>query len=146
MRRYSGRSEMTQAAAHRLADARVLAEKERWRGAMYVGGYALECKLKAQLMSYYHCYTLEQLEERITKRTGRRPEFMTVRAHNLAYLLGFADCWHRLTQNPDMHHAFLRCNIWDYQWRYAPDVGNQEDTDAFLGAVGLLYHWIETNI
>lgn len=71
---------------------------------------------------------------------------MTVRAHNLAYLLGFTDCWHRLTQDPEMHRAFLLCNTWDYRWRYAPDNGRREDAEAFLDTVERFYRWIEANI
>lgn len=56
---YSGRTEQTKAAIKRLIDARKLQEQRRWRGAMYLAGYSVECKRKARLMEMYDLDTLE---------------------------------------------------------------------------------------
>ena len=40
------RINLRKAALQRKNDAHALLEKQRWRGAMYLGGYAIECKLK----------------------------------------------------------------------------------------------------
>jgi len=47
---YSGITEQTKASVHRLDDARALLREQRWRGSMYLAGYAIECQLKAKLM------------------------------------------------------------------------------------------------
>jgi hypothetical protein len=43
---FSGVSEQTRAATQRKTDALTLRSQERWRGAMYLMGYAVECKLE----------------------------------------------------------------------------------------------------
>jgi len=47
---YSGRTAQAKAAIKRLKDAKKLTDTKRWRGAMYLAGYSVECKLKARLM------------------------------------------------------------------------------------------------
>jgi len=56
--RHSGRSDQAKASQKRLADAHRLQHEARWRGAMYLGGYSVECKLKARLMERYDLDTL----------------------------------------------------------------------------------------
>ncbi|HQU42571.1 MAG TPA: hypothetical protein PK867_07145 [Pirellulales bacterium] len=46
---FSGVSEQAKAAKHRMDDARALFNATRWRGAMYLAGYSLECLLKVKL-------------------------------------------------------------------------------------------------
>lgn len=41
------RAELQQLAADRLADAKALLAAQRWPGAYYLGGYSVECALKA---------------------------------------------------------------------------------------------------
>ena len=43
---YYGVSEQGKAGKHRLDDARALLNSVRWRGAMYLAGYAVECLLR----------------------------------------------------------------------------------------------------
>ncbi len=40
-----GVSEQEKAGKHRMQDARVLLNAGRWRGAMYLAGYSVECLL-----------------------------------------------------------------------------------------------------
>jgi hypothetical protein len=47
---FYGISEQAKAGKHRLDDAHVLFNGARWRGAMYLAGYAIECRLKTKLM------------------------------------------------------------------------------------------------
>ncbi|RQH14516.1 HEPN domain-containing protein, partial [Okeania hirsuta] len=42
-----GRSIQLGASRRRLEDARVLHSQKRWNGAIYMGGYAVECALKS---------------------------------------------------------------------------------------------------
>jgi hypothetical protein len=50
---HAGRSEQAKAGAHRLVDAKRLRAQERHRGAMYLAGYSIECKLKVRLMERF---------------------------------------------------------------------------------------------
>jgi len=43
---YGGISEQSKASKHRLDDARALLNAGRWRSAMYLSGYAVECLIK----------------------------------------------------------------------------------------------------
>ncbi len=47
---YFGISEQSKASKHRLDDARALFNAVRWRGAMYMAGYALEYLLKRKVL------------------------------------------------------------------------------------------------
>lgn len=82
---YSGRTEQTKAAIKRLIDARRLQAQSRWRGAMYLAGYSIECKLKARLMEMYNLDRLEQLETEIERRLGRPVDVFT---HSIEVLFG----------------------------------------------------------
>lgn len=143
---FSGRTELAKAAVHRKLDAMSLLKEQRWRGAMYLAGYALECKLKVQLMERYQCFHLTALEDEIERRTGEQPALSTVRGHNLEYLLGFAQCLERLRQNRSMYQRYLVCNRWDHRWRYAGDPGSEEQAAYFLECVDEFYRWLSSNI
>ena len=60
---FSGVSEQGKAGKHRLDDARALLNALRWRGAMYMAGYSVECLLKTKLMQMFDCRHLRELEE-----------------------------------------------------------------------------------
>ena len=143
---YSGRTNLSKAAFHRKKDAVALLKERRWRGAMYLGGYAIECKLKVQLLEYYDCFHLDELEAKIEAQTGSRPSFMTIHGHNLEYLLGFAHCRERLMQNREIYKCFLICNRWDHRWRYAGNLGNEEEATYFMECLEKLYAWLSSNI
>jgi len=143
---YSGRTQLAKAAYRRKKDAEALLKEQHWRGAMYLGGYAIECKLKSQLLEYYNCFHLGELEEKIERGTSERPAFMTVRGHDLEYLLQFAHCRARLTQNREMYRCFLVCNRWDHRWRYAGDLGDEREATDFIECVESLYTWLSNNI
>lgn len=90
---YFGISEQSKASKHRLDDARALFNAVRWRGTMYMAGYALECLLKTKLMQMYNCRNLRELEDELQRR-GVLAMQATVFTHQLELLL-------RLTQSMD---------------------------------------------
>ena len=57
---HNGISEQASASHQRLEDAKALLNASRWRGAMYMGGYAVECLLKTKLMQIYDCKNLRE--------------------------------------------------------------------------------------
>ncbi len=95
---YTGISEQAKASKHRLDDAWALFNAARWRGAMYMAGYAVECLLKTKLMRIYSCLNLRELEEELQRR-GVLTHHATVFTHHLELLLRLTQSFERLRQN-----------------------------------------------
>ncbi len=142
---YSGISEQSKASTHRLDDARSLLHARRWRGAMYMSGYAVECLLKTKLMRVYGCRTLRELETELQRR-GVLAEQATVFTHQLELLLRLTQRLELLRQNRTLWPQFTLVNRWLPAWRYTADLSNQRDAEDFLEAVVQIMHWIESNV
>jgi hypothetical protein len=143
-KRFTGVSEHEKAARHRLEDARALFEKRRWRGSMYMGGYAVECLLKAKLMRIFKCRKLEELEGRLRARE-LLPGKVTIYTHHLEVLMKLTGGLDRLRRN-DLHwESFKLANQWVPAWRYSPDLSSSGDAGDFLDAVEQTIHWIDHN-
>jgi hypothetical protein len=69
---FGGISEQSKASKHRWDDAQRLFDSQRWRGAMYLAGYSLECLIKAKLMAIYGTQNLLALEAELTRRGVKR--------------------------------------------------------------------------
>ena len=65
---FYGVSEQGKAGKHRMDDARALFNAVRWRGAMYLAGYSIECLLKTKLMRMFHCRHLREFGGRVATR------------------------------------------------------------------------------
>src|SRR5438045_5360506 len=104
-----GVSEQAKASKHRSDDALALSSCARWRGAMYLAGYAVECLLKTKLMRMYGCRHLSELEEELRHR-GELPDSATVFTHRLESLLGLTRALDRLKANQVLWGQFLVVN------------------------------------
>lgn len=135
---YSGRSDQRKAAMKRLQDARVLLEQGRYRGAMYLAGYAVECKLKAVAMEIYDCWTLRQLIERWDVDEN------TVFTHGLEALVNRLPIQQRFRQSP-VWRDFAVVNRWMPAWRYNPHNGTCEAAKNFISATHRVYKWLDAN-
>ena len=142
---YIGITEQSKASKHRLDDTEGLFKTARWRGAMYIAGYSIECLLKAKLMEIYNCRNLYQLEDELQKR-GILTTRATVFTHQLEPLLRLAQGFTRLRQNRRMWLSFAVVNRWLPAWRYTADLSNREDAEEFLEAVKKIRDWIQHNI
>ena len=142
---HDGRTAQTKAAVKRLLDARRLQAQHRWRGAMYLGGYGVECKLKARLMEKYGLDTLEQLEEEMEHRYRRPINLFT---HSIEALFGLTGARDRLLQgsNSAALRAFQRCNRWRPAWRYNPDDSTEDECSDSLEAVEEFGRYITNNV
>lgn len=141
---YSGVSEQAKASKHRLDDARVLLAGARWRGAMYLSGYAVECRLKTKLMQMYGCRNLGELEQTLRDRGELRGAgIFTHLLMNLVRLTGALD---RFRNASEHWRQFTLVNQWVPAWRYTADESDHDNAHAFLKAVEHTLHWIETNI
>ena len=142
---YYGVSEQAKVSRHRLDDARALFNAVRWRGAMYMAGYAVECLLKTKLMRIYNCRHLRELEAELRRR-GALTAHETIFTHQLEALLKLTQGLDRLRQNQSLWRAFNTVNRWIPAWRYTANLTNREDAEDFMRAVEQIMHWIDTNI
>jgi HEPN domain-containing protein len=142
---FYGVSEQGKAGKHRLDDARALLNAVRWRGAMYVAGYAVECLLKTKLMRSFDCRHLRELEEELQRR-GVLLAHATIFTHQLEVLLRLTGAMDRLRTNEPLWRLFNLVNRWLPAWRYSPDLSRREDAEDFLEAVEKMCHWIENNV
>src|SRR5207302_1992057 len=97
---FYGVSEQGKAGKHRMDDARALLNAVRWRGAMYLAGYSVECVLKTKLMRIFDCRHLRELEDELQRR-GVLTVDRTVFTHQLELLLGLTKGMDRLRQNEE---------------------------------------------
>lgn len=124
-----------------MDDAEVLLAGERWRGAMYLAGYAVECRLKYKLMQKWKCFTLEELEDKLASKGFSGSPF----THNLDALLELLECQVRMKQSQAVWNAFSRANRWRPSWRYSPDPASEQKAEVFLAAAKEVVSWIENN-
>jgi hypothetical protein len=139
---HSGISEQYKASLHRMEDARVLFAGRRWRGAMYLAGYAVECRLKYKLMRQWKCFSLEELDQKLAAKGVVETAF----THNLAQLIVRAGGWGRLRANNAMWAAFGDVNEWQPAWRYDSSPASREVAGTFLESSQRLVDWIENNL
>jgi len=142
---YYGVTEQGKASKQRMDDARALLGTFRWRGAMYMAGYKVECLLKTKLMRMFNCRHLGELEEDLRSK-GLLSEQSTVFTHQLELLLRLTNSIDRLRQNEQHWRLFNKVNRWIPAWRYTGDLSNADDALDFLEAVEKVSHWIENNI
>ena len=140
-----GVSELGKAGKHRMDDARQLIAAVRWRGAMYLAGYSVECLLKTKLMRMFDCRHLRELEEELLRRKVLAAE-ATVFTHQLEVLLRLTNAMDRLRQNAENWRSFNIVNRWIPAWRYTANISNEDDANEFMDAVQNVSHWIEHNI
>jgi len=142
---HTGVSEQSKASKHRLDDARTLLNAGRWRGAMYMSGYAVECLIKTKLMQNYSCRNLYELENELQRR-GILASHATIFTHHLELLLRLTQAFDRLKQNQVLWPQFNIINRWVPAWRYTSDLANRQDAEDFLEAVLDIMQWIENNL
>ena len=150
MRIFDGVTEQRRAAFKRLADAEaLLAEEksERWRcekglharGAMYLAGYAIECKLKAIAMELHRCRTLAML----AKKWG--VDDRDVYTHGLEALGQRLPFWTNLLRSSVRDDFLGQVRLWRPSWRYDPQDWLNSKALAFTRSVRRVYHWLDNN-
>ena len=142
---FSGVTEQGKASIHRLDDAEILLENSRWRGAMYLAGYAVECLLKKKLMMRFSCRTLESLDRELSRR-DLLPSRMSVFTHSFEPLFQLCDGTARLKHDAKTWRTFVRVNKWIPAWRYSSVPTSENEARTFVSAVRELVKWIEGNI
>jgi len=141
MRDHDGRTDMWKVAIKRRADARRLFEggKSHSSGAVYLAGYAVECKMKAIAMEVHGVTNLRALS---AKRGLDDHAVYTHGLEALLELLPFEHLFRRSTVWRDFSSQVAR---WRPSWRYAPRDWTEEKAQAFLNAVDRVYKWLDVN-
>lgn len=140
----SGITELAKASLHRLDDARTLLAAQRWQGAMYMAGYAVECLLKTKLMQRYRCRTLNQLDEALVKK-GQVAADWSIYSHELVAMMNLLGCQEQIQADRAMRRHFSFIGQWSPAWRYTSSPGTKTNANEFLFAVERMIHWIEAN-
>lgn len=140
-RDFSGRTSQAKAGLKRLIDAKRLRDRAGWRGSMYLAGYYIECKLKARLMEMYDIWTLEELESKLSQRTGKPIKAFT---HSIEVLMTHTGALKRMDSTA--RRSFVKCNRWRTDWRYDPSNGSKDECETFIKAVETLGHFIDRNV
>jgi len=142
---FIGVTEQSKASIHRFDDAHALLNAARWRGAMYLAGYSIECLLKAKLMQRFRCNHLRDLEEELQRRNLLTAD-AAVFTHQLEILLRLTGAIDRLRTNLLLWPLFNLVNRWMPAWRYNPDLANRQDAEDYVSAVEQVRRWLENNI
>lgn len=141
MREHDGRTDMWKAAIKRKADAHRLFESGRphYTGAMYLAGYAIECRMKAILMDAYHVLTLKELADRMSLNEK------DVFTHGLEGLIEVAPFGDSMRHSPVWRDFVEQVILWKPSWRYDPRERTESEARNFLDAVDRVYLWLDTN-
>ena len=129
------------ASRRRLEDAEALHRQKRWNGAVYLGGYAIECSLKALI-----CYDegrKNNFKDTATFKKGMQGADL----HNLAKLLESLLSLKRSIQLDRTNKYQEAWNTITKLWRndelrYSDKQGNEEESQRFIEAVKLLHRFL----
>src|SRR5579871_2363921 len=105
------RSDLRQIARERLKEARVLLRAGRYDGAVYLGGYAVECALKERI-----CRTLKWPGFPQTRNEFQN--YQSLKTHDLDVLLSFSGVEARIRTNYLAEWSAVA--DWDPEARYNP--------------------------
>ena len=127
-----GPKEFFRAATDSLLDAKILFSASRAVGAVYLGGYCVECSLKALILfrttnSKWHIH--------VESFQGRK-------GHDLERLRRvYLKTGGSIPQN--ISSAFRRVNSWSTDLRYRTIRVKMDDANEFLKSVQLIFTWME---
>ena len=128
------------ASRHRWEDAEALRRAERWSGAIYLAGYAIECSLKAWVCYYERCLNFK--ETKMFSQFGQGGSL-----HNLSLFLKYLYPLQAVIgKNPEGEYT-KAWNTITRMWqkdelRYWNKLGNKDDCERFLEAVKTLHQFI----
>lgn len=143
MRRlHDGRTALAKAAVRRKADAWRLVrlqDERHTRAAVYLGGYAIECKLKLIAMEVHGVQTLRSLAARIGV------DEREVYTHGLAALVELLPAAARFRRSEAWRPFATRVNRWKPAWRYDPTPVKSSAARDFMQAIDRVFAWLSNN-
>jgi HEPN domain-containing protein len=117
---------LLQISRERFVDARVLLKQKRYNGAVYLGGYIIECLLKAAI-----CVQL--------RRDTLPGEYRT---HELGRLLRSSGLMQDLRSDAILLVRYSTVEEWNVEIRYRGAQCNVQEATKFLDAVKEVQQWI----
>ncbi|MCH8290992.1 HEPN domain-containing protein [Candidatus Poribacteria bacterium] len=117
-------------ANERLRDANVLLKQKRYNGAVYLGGYVIECMLKAAICVYLSRNDLPAIYQ----------------IHDLDELMDSSGLLPSLQIDRKMSSHFLTIEGWCVGIRYLGKRFKASEAKHFLDAVKEIRQWILTKI
>ena len=127
-----GPKEFFRAATDSLLDAKILFSASRAVGDVYLGGYCVECSIKALIL----------LRAANSKRQIHAELFQGRKGHDLERLRGvYLKTGSSIPH--DISNAFRRVNSWSTDLRYRTIRVKMEDANEFLKSVELIFTWME---
>ncbi len=123
------RESLTAVAESRLLDADALVQAGRFTAAVYIGGYTVECYLKAAI-----CKTLD-----LDELPG------TFAVHNLEVLLFYSGLNRQIQGHPSAHYAFNKLrDVWSERVRYEdPAKYTKTQAESVINWVIEVVQWIK---
>lgn len=140
---FIGITDQRRAALKRREDARVLFEQgeQHFMGAMYLGGYTVECNLKWLLMEINRVNTLKELAEKLQVDdsilyTHKLEALINILPGDYSWRFRISDVWRDF--RTEISH-------WSPEWRYSPKIQSKENAENFLNAVDNISTWLKNN-
>lgn len=105
-----------------------------------MGGYAVECTIKAVAMEAYNCWTLEALAARL------KVDERTVYTHGLEALLRQLPAYMRFMRSDvGRLHFAARVVQWRVSWRYNPVNWPTPKASLFIDSCEAICNWLLVN-
>ena len=121
------------AARQRLRSGEALRSQDQWLDAIYLAGYAVECALKALLLS-----NLPVSRRRRTSFTGRGwHDFERLKFELSRRGVNFP---------PAVVNALRTVRTWSTDLRYSAGPGNPSEALDFLESATIIVHWVEERL
>jgi len=98
-----------------------------------MAGYAIECIIKARLMTCFDALTLDQLQSKLRTRLAD-PE-LKLRVHSLDQLGALYPRWKEICQDARFKRCWAAVRSWSVTWRYEREVQDELVAKRFLESV-----------
>ncbi len=106
---------------------------------MYLGGAAVECRIKAIAMEVHGCQTLDELARRWGVGSNE------IYTHRLDALARRLPSYNRFKKSYAWGCFTSQVNRWRVKRRYDPKDATQEEANDFLMAVDRVIEWLNNN-
>ena len=135
-----GRTIYLGASRRRLEDAEALYNQERWNGAIYMGGYAIECALKSLIC------VKEGTDNFKNTKVFKEKRLQGSNLHSLTKLLKALPNTHRQIESLPGHkpyrEAWKQVSSWQNdKLRYSDQKGDKIEAREFIDAVKILHKY-----
>ncbi len=113
---------------------------------MYLGGYAVECILKAYLIGMHHpLSTLSEVDARLRARNPNLPNLLSAEGHSIVRVLRLTDLEQH--QTDAIRRQFgLVATVWSANMRYDRSAPERFSATDLVQSAQNLYDWVRARI